>query len=206
MRFVQMDPYEYVSIPNSFVYVVDRPIAKRDPMGLEDTSAYDATGGGATGALAEASVLVAGWEASGIAGTSGLPGNAQGERDAFRHCLWMCLMVQLLVNDDFSLNQALHVASSAGKGHDPKNDKSAKMDLANNATSLKRCAPKCAGKSEKCCVDCCWDLLEQKALQVNTPSHPVPGRDYPNYTCGVERPGYWKIARGIIFGPVAGSE
>jgi len=89
-RYVESDPIGLRGGVSTFSYVSDRPLGSTDRMGLSEfTRAVRGVGLIDTIRADSASD-----DAEEAAEGSGLPGPISGPQDAYRHCVWSCLMTQ----------------------------------------------------------------------------------------------------------------
>jgi hypothetical protein len=136
------------------VYVGGNPFDSVDPTGLsEAVDQIRAVGiGGAMTGLDTSS------RARGTAERSGLPGPQNGPQDAYRHCLWSCLLAQQLGEDEARVIGDTHEAANRRDDGQPQDQED--MDQANNAAG-RLCADPIGPKP---CTERCWELLTRGQL------------------------------------------
>jgi len=146
-RFVQQDPIG--DGMNWYAYVDNQPLTHVDPEGeglLPVAYCY----------LLGRLQAKAAWN---IAEASGLPGRYGGPKDAYRHCVWMCLVTK---------KGTYLCAQVVGTGHEWQNSRQKPpqprehfvMDLSNNKVGIK------VGRSKESCEDGCRDALDNEELFV----------------------------------------
>jgi RHS repeat-associated protein len=95
-RWISEDPIQLNGGDlNFYSYVANEPVGKNDPLGLQAASTGEKIAQAWGVGLGDALTAKADSErATRSANASGLPGPHNGQADAFRHCLWSCLMAQ----------------------------------------------------------------------------------------------------------------
>jgi RHS repeat-associated protein len=157
MRFVNSDPIWFGGRDvNLYAYVGGNPTGRFDPLGFDfqeyrdSTMAvgpYDTFRGGYTDANAAAAA----------AAQSGLLGPHNGPQDAFRHCVWSCLMTERLGASAAQVIGDIHEA--AGRRQNQPLDEEL-MDQANNAAG-RRCGQQ---RDQRTCSQRCMDAYRSCGL------------------------------------------
>jgi Domain of unknown function (DUF6973) len=94
---------------------------------------------------------------------SGLPGPHNGQQDAYRHCLWSCLMASNTNQQDAKKIGDNH--EEAGKrGHQPNNESA--MDQNNNSVG-RQCASQAPKNDHQSCPSKCLSALKGGGLQTS---------------------------------------
>ncbi|GAB3356221.1 RHS repeat-associated core domain-containing protein [Lysobacter tyrosinilyticus] len=125
-RYVESDPIGMRGGVSTFSYVSDRPLESTDRMGLSEfTRAVRGVGIIDTYRADSASD-----DAEEAAEGSGLPGPISGPQDAYRHCVWSCLMTQRIGSASAKFIGDSHELEGRER-HQSQLDEA--MDQANNA-------------------------------------------------------------------------
>jgi RHS repeat-associated protein len=102
------------------------------------------------------------WEARNLGKSSydnakktGLPGHGNGPQDAYRHCLWNCLMTRKIGIDQAKEVADIHEGTNLGPADEHE------MDYCNNEIGRQL-----GLNNEKSCEDSCMDALSQELLKV----------------------------------------
>lgn len=130
------------------------------------------------------------------AGKSGLTGQRNGPQDAFRHCLWLCLMAKSIGTDNARLIGQNH------EKHGEANKAENQMDLSNNEQGI-MCAVE--GKD---CFDCCLDKVSTGRLvhlpgSINVKAPPGSPPPVPTGSGGgatPSKPPYYPVYYGLLYG------
>ncbi|KFB69757.1 RHS repeat-associated core domain-containing protein [Candidatus Accumulibacter vicinus] len=140
-RFLSEDPIGLTGSVNLYQYANANPLSFSDPSGLVSAGEVLAQIG-AVGPIDAYTAKQLADQSLAAAQKSGLPGQHNGQADAYRHCLWSCLMAQKI-----GAKQAREVGDIHEKhGENPPGETC--MDLHNNAqgrnaASGKDCAASC---------------------------------------------------------------
>ena len=159
-RWLSRDPFEEGDGPNVYAYVGNDPISRWDRFGLEGAPDFREKFWAVfeTGYATARTGYALAQRSSREAQRSGLPGPLNGPQDAYRHCIWSCLMAQNLGEGS---------AKAIADNHENRNDRAGqsaqerKMDEANNAAG-RRCGKDSEDKSS--CEDKCRGLLNSGNL------------------------------------------
>jgi RHS repeat-associated protein len=143
-RFLSEDPLRFVAGLNFYNYVAANPVRFVDPAGLDAKEFWnDIKNVGITNTwtayqLAEQSLQ----QAAQWARDHGFPQSSMhnGSGDAFRHCLWSCLMAQQIGIANAQLIADEH-ERTGNRGKPPQPPAEEQMDQANNAVG-RNCASK----------------------------------------------------------------
>jgi RHS repeat-associated protein len=149
-RFISVDPIELESQDfNWYRYVGNSPVNLVDPYGLDwlenlsdlwDAGLYDSW-----------KAKKAAEKAFELARKSKLPGVHNGKQDAFRHCVWSCLMAQSIPKEDAKEIGDNHESAGDRVHNQPACEKS--MDLHNNKVGRNLAFNK-KGKKQDCAKKC----------------------------------------------------
>jgi len=155
-RYITSDPIGLRGGLNSYFYAGANPIRFYDTdaldyqehkEGIKAIGPYDAYNAGYD---------IAG-DAKNSASSSGLPGPHNGPQDAYRHCVWSCLMTRALGSDAARAIGGIHEAANQRSGQ-PNDEKI--MDDANNAAG-RICGEQ---NSQKTCEELCMDRYKRCSL------------------------------------------
>jgi RHS repeat-associated protein len=156
-RWTTKDPIRFAGgDSNLFAYTEGDPINQFDPNGRDLREWWDAsTAVGPYDAYQAGTVDRSAAETA--ARQSGLPGPHNGPQDAFRHCVWSCLMTQRLGPEEAKAIGDIHEAAGMRQGQ-PSNEEL--MDLLNNAVG-RQCGQQ---QGKKPCSDRCMDAYKSCRL------------------------------------------
>ena len=160
-RFISEDPTGFAGGTNIYIYALSSPLNYIDPLGL--VSIREILGQiGAVGPVDASTANDLANQALRDAQKSGLDGLHNGPADAYRHCLWSCMMAQKIGADQAKKVGDLHEKY----GENPPGETC--MDLNNNAKGRD------AAGNGKDCSSSCMNLLRSGQLQTSpggTPSN-----------------------------------
>jgi RHS repeat-associated protein len=165
-RFISQDPLGLGGGINRYAYALSDPINFIDPLGLVSLREILAQIG-AVGPIDANTANNLADQSLAAAQNSGLGGLHNGPADAFRHCLWSCLMAQQIGADQAKKVGDLHERY----GENPPGETC--MDLHNNAQGRGA-----AGNGD--CSSSCMGLLNGGQLQ-RSPGGTPPGGGYTPY-------------------------
>ena len=161
-RFINRDITQEVGGVNLYSYVNNSPIDWVDPSGERPYGVYhkvdpkEVTSDCLTAGPIETAIgRYLATEANDAAAHSGLPGGVGGPQDAYRHCLWSCMMAKAIGADKAKSIGDCHEQSGDDVGQKPED---AAMDTANNGQG--REAAKCPDD----CKDSCMNKLNSGDL------------------------------------------
>ncbi len=151
-RFVSEDPIGLAGgDANLYAFVLGNPVTRRDPLGLVATDLRE---------IWQAIMAVGPWNAymagqvdrraaEVAADQSPLLGGHSGPQDAYRHCVWSCLMTQRMGPDRARMIGDIHEAANTRVENQPVSEDV--MDTTNNAVG-QQCGQQRNGKpcSERC--------------------------------------------------------
>jgi RHS repeat-associated protein len=175
-RFISRDPIGYSGGINLYRYADNNPVAVVDPSGTHSVKPRDPrfpkppTRGWRPIVTNKCCIEDAVRNAYRIANRHfpGTRGELNGSEDAFRHCVWACLVRKTCGADAYNSGVIDHENDDAwwARGHwDPI---SSPMDLANDEVGRK-----CAGKGGTC-ENCCLDALHHGDLYILDPKYWSP--------------------------------
>jgi RHS repeat-associated protein len=149
------DPLGETVNHNLYMYVSNNPVNFVDPTGLEPNPFAIGEGIHSTiqkGPIETATAYQLAQESQEVAKKTDLPGSHNGPQDAFRHCLWSCLLTEKLGEKKarWITNNHEHTGNQTGQPV-----KEYEMDLMNNFQGRKAGTSAC----KKPCKDKCMDLL-----------------------------------------------
>ena len=148
-RFVSSDPIGLSVGLNIYSYVYNIPLRWTDPNGLDAQEVIDDI---INVGLAETIVGNAiASQAISDARKSGLPGARNGVQDAYRHCLWSCLMAKAMGYENAQIIGDNHESASKRNGQ-PSDEES--MNRSNNQQGRM-----CGVKNNADCPQQCLDKL-----------------------------------------------
>jgi RHS repeat-associated protein len=150
-RYLEVDPIGQLGGINVFSYTKGDPINSTDPSGEDSREMWDAVrGAGVLDAYRAGTSLAR--EADDTASRSQLPGAHNGPRDAYRHCVWQCLITKASGSaDSAAVGYAHERAGGRKKPSQPQGE--AIMDLKNNAVG------RACSADSRSCADSCMDKL-----------------------------------------------
>jgi RHS repeat-associated protein len=150
-RYSSVDPIGQLGGLNVFSYAIENPINHTDPSGKDSQEMRDAIRGAGIRDAYRAGTSLAS-EASDTANRSQLPGAHNGPEDAFRHCVWQCLITKASGAADASTVGYAH-ERAGGRKTPAQPQGEAIMDLKNNAVG------RACGADPRDCTDSCLDKL-----------------------------------------------
>ena len=150
-RYLEADPIGQLGGINVFSYALENPINRIDPSGRDSREIWDAVRGAGVRDAYRAGTSLAG-EAGDSASQSQLPGAHNGPQDAFRHCVWQCLIAKASgAGDAAAVGYAHERAGGRKTPAQPQGE--AIMDLKNNAVG------RACSADPRDCADSCMDKL-----------------------------------------------
>ena len=157
-RYAESDPTGLGGGINTYNYAEDNPLNDYDRSGLQTASRDEAIGQiRAVGPIAAWLAYLDAQDAAQLAFFSGLDGLHNGPPDAFRHCVWSCLMTKSIGAQKAAAVGSTHEFYNLRDDNEPIAE--FLMDTANNAVG--RCV---ARNPKKNCNGSCMDKLNQGQL------------------------------------------
>ncbi|MGO4702728.1 RHS repeat-associated core domain-containing protein [Dyella sp. 2RAB6] len=159
-RYVQSDPLGLLAGVSTYGYVLNNPLAHADREGLMsdlDTVMDLPSYIGAIGLVNTYRVGRDGLAADQAAESSGLFGGHNGPADAYRHCVWSCLMTQHIGLANAKIVGDMYESNEAARGQDPREKD---MDDINNVIG-RQCGLLMDGKD---CRARCMDAVRNERL------------------------------------------
>jgi RHS repeat-associated protein len=177
-RWINRDPISERGGINLYAYVENDPILKKDSLGL-DSLGFALEGWNDVWAIGWVNSLIGlglSYGASSNAKSSKLPGPNNGPQDAYRHCLWSCMMAGYM---------GPLAAKVAGDNHEGDNGEGAPRNAANAMDAANNAAGRAAAAGGGDCACKCRGLLGSGGL-VGTNGMPMTPKGMTFLTPGFQ--------------------